>query len=210
MRACHQRGSRPGTNSGSRPSTSGVGAVSATPADQADVPSALSKAVSARDAIATRFGVLGIVNLTANPNNHGPFLDLGACEALVELACGEPREWIDLDGSGDPAIPSAQDGGAGGGEGGSLRRLSEGIDESQEGFEEPVIEEVGDDFGFEGSDSARSAAAAAGVGGVGASSSAAPPVKEASSDAGAALISAQVKKRELEKSPNFFLLSLPL
>jgi hypothetical protein len=69
-------------------------------AGQRSVAEALTMAMRKVDSIATRFACLGVVNLCAVPENQAPFLNLGICEALVELACGEPREWIDLDGNG--------------------------------------------------------------------------------------------------------------
>lgn len=72
---------------------------------QRSLPEALSVVLRAQDSVATRFACLGVVNLSAVPDNQPPFLALGVCEALVELACGEPREWIDLDGNGTHATP---------------------------------------------------------------------------------------------------------
>jgi len=68
-----------------------------------DAAAALCRGLRLDDAIATRFAALGIVNLTAVPDNQPRFLKLLAHETLVELACGEPRSWVDLDGYGDAA-----------------------------------------------------------------------------------------------------------
>ena len=66
------------------------------------VADALTKSLRNPDAIVTRFAAVGIVNLTAVPENQGAFLATGAHEVMTELALGEPRSWNDLNDDGDP------------------------------------------------------------------------------------------------------------
>jgi len=87
--AAAQKGSPKKVGSGGTP---GVGIGARRPQD-GDAAEALVTALRADDAITCRFAALGIVNLTAVPANQPAFLELGAHEVLIELACGEPRTW---------------------------------------------------------------------------------------------------------------------
>ena len=70
---------------------------------ESDVADALTKSLRNPDAIVTRFAAVGIVNLTAVPENQAAFLASGAHEVMTELALGEPRSWNDLNDDGDNA-----------------------------------------------------------------------------------------------------------
>ena len=72
-----------------------------------DAVGALTVALRRRDAVTARFGALGLANLAAVPENHPSFFERSAQDgaphqALIDVACGAPKEWNDV-GTGSSA-----------------------------------------------------------------------------------------------------------
>ena len=63
---------------------------------EAEVPLGLAKALHNTDAVACRFAILGLLNLSTQTKNHAKLISSGSISPLIELVGGAHREFITL------------------------------------------------------------------------------------------------------------------